>query len=237
MINLLKKHPFFNDKTIESCTLLEHQGYCNENYLLVVDSVKYIIRSFVKNDVDRVQEFDIQKQASNFAIAPEPLLLNLEDGYMVMEFIEGTHKKKLDIETLYNLLDCISTLHDEVFIQSDMLNIKEVLHKRNEEINDALDTIEFCEKYTEDSVVSHNDLNPMNILWQGDKPILLDFEYASVNDCYFDLAAISIEFSLDKKEESLMLRRYFGGVFFREKFDAYKIIYKVLCEEWFQKNL
>jgi len=131
------------------------------------------------------------------------------------------------------LVDCISTLHDEVFIQSDMLNIKEVLHTRNEEINRALKMIDF---YIKDPVVSHNDLNPMNILWQRDKPILLDFEYASVNDCYFDLAAISIEFSFDKKEESLMLRRYFAGVFFREKFDAYKIIYKALCEEWFQKN-
>jgi len=135
------------------------------------------------------------------------------------------------------LVDCISTLHDEVFIQSDMLNIKEVLHTRNEEINGALDMIEFYTKYTEDSVVSHNDLNPMNILWQGNNPTLIDFEYASVNDCYFDLAAISIEFSLDKKAESLMLRRYFGGVFFRENFDAYKIIYKALCDEWFQENL
>ncbi len=237
MIEQLKKHPFFSDKTIESCTLLEHQGYCNENYLLVVDGVKYIVRSFVKNDTDRLQEFDIQKQASNFAIAPEPLLLNLEDGYMVMKFIEGIHKKKLDIEMLYNLVDCISTLHDKVSIKGDMLNIKEVLHTRNEEIDGALDTLELDIKYPSDFVVSHNDLNPMNILWQGSKPILLDFEYASVNSHYFDLGAISIEFSLDKKEETLMLRRYFGSCFLRENFDAYKVLYKALCEEWFQKNL
>ena len=85
-------------------------------------------------------------------------------------------------------------------------------------------------------MVCHNDLNPMNILWKENKPILLDFEYASVNDCYFDLAALSIEFKLERKEESLMLHRYFGGVFYRDKFEAYKVIYTALCEEWFQNN-
>ena len=226
----LQKHPFFRDKAITSCTLLKHQGYCNRHYLCIADGVTYVVRSFIKNDIDRMQEFDIQKQASNFLIAPEPLLLNQEDGYMVMEFIEGTHKKKLDIETLYNLTDCIAVLHDEVVVQSDMLNIKNILHTRNEAINSALKTLDF---YMQDPVVSHNDLNPMNILWQGNEPVLLDFEYACMNDCYFDLASISVEFSLDKKEESLMLHRYFGDVFFREKFNAYKVLYKALCEEWF----
>ena len=234
MIDLLKAHPFFADNQIESCTLLEHQGYCNENYLIVADGVKYIVRSFIKNETNREEEFSIQKQAYLAGIAPQPLVLNLKDGYMVMEYIGGLHEKKLDLFPLYILVDTVSVLHDNVFIEKDIVKAKDLVKRRDKEIIDALEIIE---AFPEDFVVCHNDLNPMNILWKENKPILLDFEYASVNDCYFDLAALSIEFKLEKKEESLMLHRYFGGVFYRDKFEAYKVIYKALCEEWFNNNL
>jgi len=234
MIDLLKTHSFFVDKQIDSCEHLEHQGYCNENYLVVVDGVKYIVRSFTKNETNREEEFSIQKQAYLAGIAPQPLVLNLKDGYMIMEYIEGIHHKKLDLFSLYMLVDTVLQLHDNVFIEKDMVKAKDLVKKRDKEIIDALEIIE---NFLEDFVVCHNDLNPMNILWKENKPILLDFEYASVNDCYFDLAALSIEFALEKKEESLMLHRYFGGVFYREKFEAYKVIYTALCEEWFQNML
>jgi aminoglycoside phosphotransferase (APT) family kinase protein len=233
MINLLKTHPFFNGKPIESCTLLENQGYCNENYLVVADRVKYIVRSFI-NNTNREEEFDIQKQASLIGIAPNPLVLNLKDRYMIMEYVEGIHQKKLDLFSLYMLIDTISVLHDNVFIEKEMVKAKDLVKRRDKEIVDALEIIEDS---LEDFVLCHNDLNPLNILWKENKPTLLDFEYASVNDCYFDLATLSIEFTLEKKEESLMLHRYFGNVFFRDKFEAYKVIYRVLCEEWFQNNI
>lgn len=234
MIELLKAHSFFADKAIESCTLLENQGYCNENYIVIADGVKYIVRSFQRNDADRQQEFNLQKQAFNIGIAPNPLILDLKNGFSIMEFIEGVHKKNLDIMSLYMLVDCIGLLHDQVFLDNEMIEIRNLLKSRNEEILDALETIDF---YMKEPVVCHNDLNPLNILWQSDKPILLDFEYASVNDCYFDLAALSIEFTLKKEEDSLMLRRYFsGGYYFREKFEAYKVLYKALCAEWFKEN-
>ncbi len=234
MINLLKTHPFFANKQIDSCRLLEHQGYCNENYLVVADGVKYIARSFTKNETNREEEFFIQKQAYLSGIAPQPLVLNLKDRYMIMEYIEGTHEKKLDLFSLYMLVDTVSILHDNVLIEKDMVKTKDLVKRRDKEIIDALEIIE---NFSKDFVVCHNDLNPMNILWRENKPILLDFEYAGVNDCYFDLAALSIEFQLGRREESLMLHRYFGGVFYRDKFEAYKVIYQALCEEWFQNML
>jgi len=233
MIDLLKKHSFFQGKQIESCELLANQGYCNENYLLVVDGVKYIVRFFNKDDTNREEEFHLQKEAYLLDIAPQPLVLNLKDGYMVMEFIEGVHQKKLDVFSLYMLVDAVSLLHDNVFLEQNMVKVKDLIKSRNQEIEEAIKMIEWV---GDDPVVCHNDLNPMNILWQGNKPVLLDFEYACVNDSYFDLAALSIEFKLEIKEESLMLRRYFGGIFFREKFDAYKVIYKAVCTEWFEAN-
>ena len=232
MIDLLQNHPFFNDKIIESCELLENQGYCNENYLLVADGVKYVVRSFNKNDSNREEEYNIQKQAHLAGIAPQPFVLNLQDGYMIMEYIEGKHEKNPDLFLLYTLVDAVGVLHDSVFIDKEMVKARNLVKTRNKDIVEALEIIE---DHVEECVVCHNDLNSMNILWYENKPILIDFEYASANDCYFDLAALSIEFNLEKDVESLMLRRYFGGgYYYREKFEAYKIIYTQLCKEWFE---
>ena len=52
---------------------------------------------------------------------------------------------------------------------------------------DALHTID---AYPKEYVLSHNDLNVKNILWHKNKVIFLDWEYAAVNDCYFDLACV-----------------------------------------------
>ncbi len=237
MTELLKTHPFFVDKNLESCMLLENQGYCNENYVVVADGVKYIVRKLLRDDINREFEWKVQNLAFKEKITAKPLMFDRESEFMVFEFLEGEHRQKLDLFSLYTLVDSVSRLHDNVLIDGNIIEAKDLIKIRNKEIMDALETIDFYTNYTEDFVLCHNDLNPMNILWQDNKPMLLDFEYAGMNDCYFDLATISIEFNLDKKEESLMLHRYFGNTFFREKFEAYKVIYKTLCDEWFQNNL
>ena len=108
----------------------------------MADGVKYIVRSFTKNETNREEEFFIQKQAYLAGIAPQPLVLNLKDEYMVMEYIEGVHEKKLDLFSLYMLVDTVSVLHDNVFIEKDMVKAKDLVKRRDKEIIDALEIIE-----------------------------------------------------------------------------------------------
>ena len=83
MIALLKTHPFFSDKQIESCTLLEHQGYCNENYLVVVDGVKYIVRSLKQEDDQSKNKSLISKKLIyDLGIAAKPLVFDEKIGLM-----------------------------------------------------------------------------------------------------------------------------------------------------------
>jgi thiamine kinase-like enzyme len=63
----------------------------------------------------------------------------------------------------------------------------------------------------------------------------IDWEYAGVNDRYFDLACVCVEFSLDAQMQGLFLDFYFeDDGYVVEKLEAYKVIYKALCEEWFK---
>jgi thiamine kinase-like enzyme len=64
---------------------------------------------------------------------------------------------------------------------------------------------------------------------------LIDWEYATINDRYFDLASICVEFELNRREENTFVEAYFRKrtKVDREKLDAYKLIYKALCLQWF----
>lgn len=59
-------------------------------------------------------------------------------------------------------------------------------------------------------VASHNDLNPRNLLHDGRRVWLIDWEAAFQADRYVDLAAIANTFAADPEGEALLLRTYFG---------------------------
>lgn len=63
----------------------------------------------------------------------------------------------------------------------------------------------------ENMVSSHNDLKPDNIIWDGAKPWLVDWEAARLNDRYVDLAAIANFIVKNEADEQELLERYFGA--------------------------
>ena len=242
MIEQLKKHPFFNDKTIESCTLLEHQGYCNENYLLVADGVKYIVRKLLRDDIDRAFEWQVQNLVFEKGITAEPLVFDSQNGFMIFSFLEGGHKS-LEVETSVPPKvkthsaggSKLSTSENELKLLAKTLQKLHSITIDAEPIKLQTDT-STIEQYRKEYVLCHNDLNPQNIFF-SDTVKFIDWEYAGVNDRYFDMACVCVEFRLDEKMQKMFLEAYFEGEYDVKKLEAYKIIYKTLCEEWFQKNM
>jgi aminoglycoside phosphotransferase (APT) family kinase protein len=222
MINLLKAHPFFSDKQIDSCDRLENQGHCNENYLVVADGLKYIIRKLLRDDIDRAFEWKVQDLAYAQGITAKPLVFDRENGFMVFVFLEGEHKSKLDENVLKLLAQILKKLH------SISIDVKPI------ELQTDMSSVE-C--YPKEYVLCHNDLTPQNIFFSKDIKFI-DWEYAGINDRYFDLACICVEFGLAGEMVEFFLRVYFDdNNFSLEKLEAYKVIYRSLCEEWFQSNL
>lgn len=63
-----------------------------------------------------------------------------------------------------------------------------------------------------DRVFSHNDLNPSNILCDGEKIWIIDWEVAYLNDRYVDLANAANFFVQTPAQESALLSAYFNHV-------------------------
>jgi thiamine kinase-like enzyme len=220
MIELLNNHPFFADKDIASCTLLENQGYCNENTLVVANGVKYIVRKLLRDDIDRELEWKVQNLAFKEGITTEPLVFDRENGFMVFAFLAGVHKTTLGTNELETLAQTLRKLHN--------------IHIEAQPIKLQIDSSPI-KRYPKDYVLCHNDLNPNNIFFSKNIKFI-DWEYAGVNDRYFDLACVCVEFNLGVGMQEVFLKSYFEGEYSLEKLEAYKVIYKTLCEKWFKDN-
>jgi len=59
-------------------------------------------------------------------------------------------------------------------------------------------------------VFGHNDLLPANILDDGDRLWLIDFEYAGFNTAMFDLAGLSSNSGMSDEQAGQLLAAYFG---------------------------
>ncbi len=226
----LQQYELFKNKKIENFTLLENQGHCNYNYLVVSENKKYLIRKF-KLINDRKSEFKIQTLISKKDIGAIPLLLDEQKGLMICEFIEGIHKIKLSQQTLKKLALLLKKLH-KIKHHKKVPSLQKYFSFKHKKIKQAFISLK---KEPKELKLCHNDLHQRNILF-GKNIKFIDWEYAGVNDLYFDLVSIIIEFKLTFKDESIFLKSYFK----REKINfkkikAYKLVYKELLKIWFEK--
>lgn len=187
-----------------SLTLLENQGFSNTNYLLETSKKNYIIKKFGSLHVDRKQEFNIACQAYKKGIGAKHIYF--DDSFMICEFLEGSHKTKLNHIDIKKIALLLKKLHS---IKTDKRGL----------------------------VLCHRDLNPRNFIFFNDIK-LIDWEYASLGDFYFDLSSVIIEFNLNKKDEKLFLHSYFKNKYKTDKNKIYtfKIKYLELCIKWFKKQ-
>jgi thiamine kinase-like enzyme len=142
--------------------------------------------------------------AYRVGIASKPIFIN--DSYMIYRFLEGIHKQKLTRSDVRDLAKLLNTLHD----------------------------IEIKKRYKDrDLVLTHHDLNPKNILFS--KSIkLIDWEFARVDDRYFDLSSICVEFALSRASEYYFLKCYFkkDNMIDLGKLKRFKKSYIKLCRDW-----
>jgi len=227
----LSKYALFAGTTITEFTLLEKQGYNNKNYVVYTEEKKYLLRKFMRTDVDRNFEFKVQKLAFEKGITSEPLLLDEENALAISTYLEGTHKERLEKNDMKQFVDVLKKVHT-IKIERDPLSLETHFKTKTKEVHDAFVLLQH---FTPDYVLCHNDLNPSNVLFT-EKIQLIDWEDAAINDRYFDLASVCVEFNLDEEHEAYFLRSYFTeeNEIHHEKLNAYKLIYKAICAQWFE---
>lgn len=191
------------------------QGLSNDNYLVSTSKQRCLVKFYRQHFPQ--QAIYTQQQLAKKAVCPAPLYWETHNKVAVFEFIAG---QTAEVFSLNKLLAGLVTLHQHPY-QGQAVNLKaeiasyqeiEGFSRYQEQLHTAL---EHLAHYPQELCFCHNDLVKENIIShsQSAKPWqFIDFEYAGVNDRFFDLAMLSCTFSLSEKQQKQLLAAYFAEI-------------------------
>ena len=205
-------------------------GITNRNYKVVSAAGNRMARVCEDHRVlgiDRRNEVACQGAAAALGIAPE--IVYHEEGILVSEFIEAQTLADSDVReaaALRRLAQVLRHLHgSRDSLSGEMLyfcpfqtvrtyvgNARELGARLPETIDSVLeDMIWLSEEISPfRPALCHNDVLAANILDDGDRLWLVDWEYGGMGNPLFALAGVCGNCGLEREEEVLLLSAYFG---------------------------
>jgi thiamine kinase-like enzyme len=166
--------------------------------------------------------------AADAGVAPRVYYSSAEDALSITDFIEtkplAGHFAAYD-DLLVELARTIKTIHStplfpklvnfldgvDGFIQEFKASNMLPESATAEHFSHYAQIQQSYPRHDPDRVSSHNDLNFNNILFDGTKIWVIDWEAAFQNDRYVDLANIANGFVSNEAQEEVYLKAYFGN--------------------------
>jgi len=191
---------------------------CNFDDIKSVIRVDFDIPNWLKKQ--RASEFQILNFLKTKTQNQKILYHNLDRGILIREFHEGKEISYSDIRGKENLISLgkeVKKVHeikiDNVAInnfENVIENYRDILKnkiKKNWYLNQGFKIFDSLSCKKRQIVFSHNDLNHQNILFNK-KYFFIDWEYASANSPYFDLASIISSYDLNDEEIGYLFDGY-----------------------------
>jgi len=207
-------------------------GLTNENYLLFANGNKYVLRVPGQGSevmINREDELANSIQTSKAGVSPKVLKSVQPDYAMVLEYIEGEvmhpetvaddDNKIKKIGKALKKLQTSATFKNKTYVFDLMRKyyqmcreVQAFLPHDFDWIRQLMDEIENAMETNKPELVPcHNDLLSENfIIDPDDKLWIIDWEYAGLNDPYFDLGDVCVEHPLTDEQEKLLLKSYSG---------------------------
>ncbi len=205
-------------------------GITNVNFVVQDAGKKYLVRigdDIVIHQVMRFNELAASRAAH--AAGVSPAVIHHEPGVLVLEFIESKTYCAEDVqihENLERILPLIRTCHQEVakHLQGPVLmfwvfhvardycqTLRAAGFEDDGLLKKLLDKAAVLENVVGaiDVVFGHNDLLPANILDDGSRLWLIDWDYAGFNSPLFDLGGLASNNELSHEQEVWLLENYF----------------------------
>lgn len=208
-----------------------HGGITNQNFVAELNGRRFVVRLPGERTellaIDRAGEAEMAARAAQLGIGPSVAGTLPEVGTLVTEFVPGVHLEPAPfVERLHEVVPLLQTLHTSGPLAA-AFPIHRVVewHARDAAANgvrppEAFHRLHAVSQRIEAAfaqsptppVPCHNDLLPGNVLFGDGVVWLLDYEYAGMNDRWFDLANLSVNCGLDTDADHRLLEQYFGTV-------------------------
>ncbi|WP_295557628.1 phosphotransferase [uncultured Hyphomicrobium sp.] len=205
-------------------------GITNKNFVVCDRGKKYVVRTggdILVHGVVRANELAATRAAHAAGISPA--VLHAEPGIMVIDFIEGRTFTPDDVRNAANfdrLVDLVRRCHRDValhlrgpapmfwpfhVIRDYAHTLREGGSRHHALLPDLLARAQALEVAVGpiDVVFGHNDLLAANILDDGTKLWLLDWEYAGFNSPLFDLGGLASNSEMPAEMAETLVSAYF----------------------------
>jgi len=205
-------------------------GITNKNYLVRDRGVRFVVRvgdDIPVHHVMRFNELAASRAAAAAGISPE--VIHHEPGAIVFRFIEGKTLAPEDLrvrDMLTRVLPLIRRCHREVprYLRGPALifwvfhilrDYAATLHEGGSlwraELPRLMRTAEKLERIVGsiDVVFGHNDLLSANLIDDGKRLWLIDWDYAGFNSPLFDLGNICANNCVGSADEDWLIEAYF----------------------------
>lgn len=198
-------------------------------YKISVKGQDYILRLVMAINalVDPAREYTCLRAAADAGIAPAVLYADAAAAISISQFIAGPPiwvgmpQKEQQLQAIAAKVKEVHALP----LFPPLINFMEgMIHFRDRflEMNlfpasataahfEHFEKIKAVYPAQEELVSSHNDLNPANVLFDGEKIWLIDWEASFKNDRYVDLAIVALYFAANEAHIDTFLTAYFGA--------------------------
>ena len=202
-INIFLKNTNYSLLDIKK-TIFIHAGYTNTNlFIKTSDNKSYLVRISNNDFVDRKNEYLFLKSINQL---DQYLFFDKFTGDAIKIWTKGKNPTKKQSKSIKFILSLKKEI--DLFHKSHKLNNQILKHDFFQYINKTNLTLEqkniykyLVKMFFDDKklVMSHNDINPDNILTnQKEKILFIDFEYARLNIPEWDIINYLREVNLSK---------------------------------------
>ena len=199
---------------------LIRNGETSSTYFGYFNNKKSIFKILKKNTDENLENNFYSQKISNQIVKenlfPKIIYSDHKNSLYVYEYFEGKELQTLNKELIIMIGSKLKKLHSldlNKNLNSFESQIYLYIHNINENKNNKI-LKEGIKLYTKlknnkfDNVVSHNDLNNSNILFNNYEVRFIDYDYLSINDRFCDLARICSSYKFSKKDIEVFLESY-----------------------------
>lgn len=208
-------------------------GASNMNYRVTRPGGEYVLRVPPAHDQERfgvtqAHGLSIQSAAADAGVAPCVTAYCAPDGVCLTPFLDGEALASASVrdgDTIERIGRLLRALHEARPVEATWSVFADVARyaaiaadERLDVPPDALELLDVSRRVEaalgalgERPTLCHNDLQPQNLIRDGERLWLLDWEYAGMGDRWFDLGNFAANVDLAAPELDRLLRSYAGA--------------------------
>ena len=228
-------------------------GITNRNFAIDAAGAegRYVVR-LAGNDthllgISREVEHAATVAAAGLGVGPEVVAFLRPEGYLVTRFIEGTPIADLDVHApavLARVADAVRRFHDGPAIPGLFVPLRiaeayrALAEARGVRIPPDFAPAQATGRRIEVALLAnpldlrpcHNDFLPGNLIDDGTRIRVVDWEYAGMGDPFFDLGNFSVNNDLSADEDEAFLAAYDGEAVPRRDRLARLVLHRVVSD-------